>query len=216
MLLLHGKHGYQQRRGITGRMSNRLAVFGAAALIAGAGVASALIAPATAQAEGAISGWQCAQFARLFSGIEIFGDAYTWWRQAVGKYARGQSPEVGAVLVFKPHGAMKLGHVAVVSQVVTDRLIQVTHANWSRIDGARGQVEKDVMVADVSDAGDWSQVKVWNNPTKDMGTTVYPTFGFVYKSPAQAAASATAKADASDPIARILSTVSGGGDNSPR
>ena len=72
------------------------------------------------------------------------------------------------------------------------------------------------MVADVSDAGDWSQVKVWNNPTKDMGTTVYPTFGFVYKNPAQAAASATAKVDASDPIARILSTVSGGGDSSPR
>jgi surface antigen len=139
-----------------------------------------VFAPSVAQAEGAISGWQCAQFARLFSGIEIFGDAYTWWRQAMGKYARGQSPEIGAVLVFKPHGAMKLGHVAVVSQVVTDRLIQVTHANWSRIDGARGQVEKDVMVADVSDAGDWSQVKVWYNPIHDLGTTVYPTYGFIY------------------------------------
>ena len=121
-------------------MASKLTIIAAAALIAGAGLMSATVSPSVARAESVSNGWQCAQFARLFSGIEIFGDAYTWWQKAVGKYSRGQSPDVGAVLVFRPHGGMKLGHVAVVSQVVTDRVIQVTHANWSRIDGSRGQV----------------------------------------------------------------------------
>ncbi len=127
------------------------------------------------------TGWQCAQFARLFTGIQIFGDAWTWWSQAAGKYARGAAPKAGSVLVFRPYGAMRLGHVAVVSQVLTDRIIQVTHANWSLLGGKRGQVEKDVTVVDVSPGGDWSQVKVWYDPKGDLGTTVYPTYGFVYK-----------------------------------
>ncbi len=126
-------------------------------------------------------GWQCAQFARLFTGIQIFGDAGTWWEKAVGKYARGFSPQAGSVLVFRPYGPMTRGHVAVVSQVLTDRIIQVTHANWSLINGRRGQVEKDVTVVDVSARGDWSQVKVWYDPSNNLGTTVYPTYGFIYK-----------------------------------
>jgi surface antigen len=76
---------------------------------------------------------------------------------------------------------MNLGHVAFVSQVLTDRVIQVTHANWSIIDGGRGQIEKDVTVVDVSPAGDWSQVKVWYDPIRDLGSTVYPTHGFIYQ-----------------------------------
>jgi len=127
------------------------------------------------------SGWQCAEFARMFSGIQLFGDARTWWAQALGKYARGFTPESGSVLVFKPYGPMTRGHVAVVSEVLTERIIQVTHANWSPIAGRRGKVEKDVTVVDVSKAGDWSQVKVFYDPTGDLGTTVYPTYGFVYK-----------------------------------
>src|SRR5436189_6177412 len=73
--------------------------------------------------------WQCVPFARLISGIQIFGDAYTWWQQAVGKYDTGFTPKAGAVLCFKPTQRMRLGHVAVVSQVLTDRLGQITHAN---------------------------------------------------------------------------------------
>ena len=124
--------------------------------------------------------WQCVPFARLLSGIQIFGDAWTWWRQAAGKYETGFSPKSGAVLCFKPVGAMRLGHVAVVSQVLTDRVIQITHANWSLMNGSRGQVEKDVTVVDVSAEGDWSAVKVWYDPIRDLGTTVYPTYGFIY------------------------------------
>jgi surface antigen len=125
--------------------------------------------------------WQCVPFARLASGIQIFGDAWTWWRQAAGRYATGATPKAGAVLCFKPQGKMRLGHVAVVSQVITERVIQISHANWSRIGGTRGQIEKDVTVIDVSPAGDWTQVKVWYDPVRDLGGTVYPTHGFIYQ-----------------------------------
>ncbi len=126
--------------------------------------------------------WQCAPFARLVSGISLYGDAWTWWDQASGKYERGETPQAGAVLAFRPYASMKKGHVAVVTQVLTDRIIQVTHANWSPISGQRGQVEKDVTVVDVSEAGDWSRVKVWYDPVGDVGTTVYPVYGFIYQS----------------------------------
>ena len=125
--------------------------------------------------------WQCVPFARLISGVQIYGDAWTWWRQAVGKYETGFSPKAGAVLCFKPTGKMRLGHVAVVSQVLTARVIPITHANWSRIGGTRGQIEKDVTVIDVSPAGDWSQVKVWYDPVRDLGSSTYPTHGFIYQ-----------------------------------
>ena len=75
---------------------------------------------------------------------------------------------------------MRLGHVAVVSQVLTDRVIQITHANWSPIEGSRGKVEQDVTIIDVSTAGDWSQVKVWYDPNRDLGGSTYATHGFIY------------------------------------
>jgi len=125
--------------------------------------------------------WQCVPFARLASGIQIFGDAWTWWRQAAGRYETGFQPKAGAVLCFKPYGKMKLGHVAVVNQVITERVIQISHANWSRIDGTRGQIEQDVTVIDVSPQGDWSSVKVWYDPVRDLGGSTYPTYGFIYQ-----------------------------------
>ena len=138
--------------------------------------------------------WQCVPFARLVSGIQIFGDAWTWWSQAAGKYQTGYVPKAGAVLCFRPNGKMRLGHVAVVSQVLTDRVIQITHANWSLIDGDRGHVEQNVTVVDVSPGGDWSQVKVWNDPSHNLGTTVYPTYGFIYQDAATAASAKIAAA----------------------
>ena len=126
--------------------------------------------------------WQCVTFARMFSGIEIFGDAHTWWSQAQSRFQTGQRPQTGAVLAFQPNGRMSRGHVAVVSEILTDRVIRVTHANWG---GSRGKVEENVTVVDVSGANDWSAVKVWYNPIDDLGTTVYPTHGFIYKAPVQ-------------------------------
>jgi surface antigen len=118
----------------------------------------------------------------MITHIQIFGDAWTWWSKATGHYAKGKSPEAGAVLVFKPSHHMRRGHVAVVEQVLTDRIIQISHANWSPIDGSRGKIEQEVTVLDVSPRNDWTQVKVWYNPIGDMGTSVYPTYGFIYQS----------------------------------
>lgn len=142
-----------------------------------AAAAAIAFTPAGASAD---TYWQCVPFARLISGIQIFGDAWTWWKQAAGKYETGFTPRAGAVLCFKPTARMRLGHVAVVSQVLTDRVVQITHANWSPIEGSRGKVEKDVTVIDVSPAGDWSQVKVWYDPNRDLGGSTYATHGFIY------------------------------------
>jgi surface antigen len=157
--------------------------------------------------------WQCVPFARLVSGIQIFGDAWTWWSQAAGKYQTGFVPKAGAVLCFRPTGRMRLGHVAVVSQVLTDRVIQITHANWSLIDGSRGQVERNVTVVDVSPQGDWSEVKVWNDPSRNLGTTTYPTYGFIYGDAATAtsakiaAASGAALAMAQSAASQVVAAV---------
>jgi surface antigen len=154
-------------------MSKRLT---AAVVAATLGFSVLGFAPSTAKADEPY--WQCVTFARMFSGINIFGDAWTWWNQAVSRFRTGDAPETGSVLVFRPEGRMTRGHVAVVSDILTDRVIRVTHANWG---GSRGRVEENVTVVDVSASGDWSQVKVWYNPIHDLGTTVYPTYGFIYK-----------------------------------
>jgi CHAP domain len=133
-------------------------------------------APAAALNEGL----QCVPYARALSGVTIFGDAHTWWGQAEGKYARGNAPRVGAVLAFQPHGNMRLGHVAAVRELVDDRTIMISHANWSTIGGVRGHIEEDVRAVDVSEANDWSQVRVWYTPNAAMGGTAWPTHGFIY------------------------------------
>ena len=123
---------------------------------------------------------QCVPYARAVSGIQIFGDAHTWWDQAQGRYARGYRPKVGAVMAFKPYGKMELGHVAEVSRIIDSRTVLLRHANWSLINGTRGQIENDVEAVDVSEANDWSQVRVWFDPIQDLGTTHWPVQGFIY------------------------------------
>ena len=120
--------------------------------------------------------WQCAPYAREISKIDIHGDAGTWWGQAAGRYERGTSPRVGAVVAFAPTSRMRVGHVAMVSKIVGAREVLLTHANWSR----RGGIETDVRAVDVSAAGDWSQVRVWYAPQGGLGTSSYPVDGFIY------------------------------------
>lgn len=120
--------------------------------------------------------WQCAPFARAVSGIELYGNAHTWWGQAAGRYARGNRPVEGAVMSFAATQKMRLGHVAMVSKVLSERQVLLTHANWSR----RGGVEKNVIAVDVSEAGDWSRVKVWFASNNGLGTSTYPVNGFIY------------------------------------
>jgi len=119
---------------------------------------------------------QCVPYARIVSGVNIRGDALTWWDQAADHYERGRAPRLGAVLAFRPAGPMTLGHVAVVSKVLSDRRLLIRHANWS----VPGAIEEDVPVIDVSEEGDWSQVRVWHSPTQKMGARTNPTFGFIY------------------------------------
>ena len=123
---------------------------------------------------------QCVPYARQLTGIRIFGDAHTWWGQAEGRYARGQKPRVGAVMAFQPNGNSRLGHVAAVSKVIDSRTVLVSHANWSPINGRRGQIEDNVRVIDVSPDNDWSAVRVWYGPSQGLGSTHWPLAGFIY------------------------------------
>ena len=148
--------------------------------------------------------WQCAPFARLASGIQIFGNAGTWWDQADGRYERGNTPEPGAVLVFKATGRMRYGHVAMVSEVVDARTVKVTHANWSPINGSRGQVEENVEVVDVSPNNDWSDVRVWYAPVADLGTGSHPTYGFVYPDAGAMQIAAASRTSAAAPMIRAI------------
>lgn len=137
---------------------------------------------------------ECVPFARAASGIQIYGDAWTWWDQARGRYTRGQAPRVGAVLAFARSDKLRLGHVAVVSRIVEDRVVMVTHANWSRVGGKRGHAERDVTLFDVSLAGDWSLVKVWYRDQEGLGGSVYPAHGFIYGTPDRSAPPGVRKA----------------------
>jgi hypothetical protein len=38
---------------------------------------------------------QCVPYARQVSGIDLRGDAWTWWGNAAGRYERGKKPAAG-------------------------------------------------------------------------------------------------------------------------
>jgi surface antigen len=141
--------------------------------LSGALCLAASLIPATASASRYL---QCVPFAREMSGVDIRGNAKTWWSQAAGRYERGQQPREGAVLTLPGSGRMYNGHVAMVSKVLGDREVLLTHANWSR----RGGIERNVRAIDVSEKGDWSRVKIWFAQNRDFGTTSYPAYGFIY------------------------------------
>jgi hypothetical protein len=128
-----------------------------------------------ARGERGLHGGNCVAYARAVTGIRIDGDAGSWWHHAEGRYQRGQNPVPGAVLVFKPHGRMWHGHVAVVSRILGSREILVDQANW-----IRGRVSTAMAVIDVSPANDWTMVKV---RSQRGGVRANPTFGFVYPDP---------------------------------
>jgi surface antigen len=169
------------------RCSRLLAVFGLASLLAALPALEAAATSAQRQTSRQVAtaarsvnpGLQCVPFARQVSGIDITGNAHTWWHQAAGRYQRGQQPEVGAVLVFRASGGMRLGHVSVVSQVVGPRHILVDHANWPGPGFPKGRVARGVSMIDVSDANDWTSVRVEIHGHRDGFGRHYATFGFV-------------------------------------
>lgn len=114
----------------------------------------------------------CVPFARTASGVQIRGNANTWWPQAAGVYDRSKAPHVGAVMAFAATRGMPMGHVAVVSGIVSDREITIDHANWER-----NKVSLGMSVIDISDKNDWSRVRVESNP--GQYGKVYPINGFI-------------------------------------
>ncbi len=120
-------------------------------------------------------GISCVPYAREESGINVPGNAWEWWDNAAGTYARGQVPQAGAVLTFRSNARMRLGHVAVVQRVINSREIEVDQANW----GSGGRISHDVPVVDVSEENDWTAVRVGLGESGDFGS-VYPTYGFIY------------------------------------
>lgn len=123
---------------------------------------------------------ECVPYARAVSGVELRGDAWTWWQAAEGRYRRGTAPAPGAVLVFGRTDHLPRGHLAVVTAVIGRREIRIAHANW-----VRGRITEDVPAIDVSAANDWSSVRVFNVEAAAYGQP-YPTEGFIYRAPAVA------------------------------
>ncbi|MEX0302947.1 MAG: CHAP domain-containing protein [Leisingera sp.] len=117
----------------------------------------------------------CVPFARNASGIEIYGNAKTWWSQAKDQFSRGQEPQPGAVMAFSATRSNPLGHVAVVSKVEDTRRIEVNHANWHR-----NKISLGMAVIDVSEDNDWSAVRLESNP--GAFGRVYPITGFILPS----------------------------------
>jgi surface antigen len=143
------------------------------AIIASMIVALCALTVTPATARGVL---QCVPYARQVSGIQLHGNANTWWQQADGHYDRGHEPRVGAVLSFSSSRAMPVGHVAMVSKIVGNREVLLTHANWSY----RGGIERNVRAIDVSPNNDWTDVRVWYAPIGDLGLRSNPANGFIY------------------------------------
>jgi hypothetical protein len=125
----------------------------------------------------------CVPFARERSGIALYGDAYTWWGQARGRYDQDDKPSEGSVMILGGYGGPKRGHVAVVTRVVSAREIRVDHANWLN----DGRLYLNTPVIDVSPDNDWTQVRVWNTRDGHLGGTTYAVMGFI--APARVAGS---------------------------
>lgn len=119
---------------------------------------------------------QCVPFARNASGVQIYGNANTWWRQAEGRYPRSSVPAPGSVLVVRGYNTSARGHVAVVRRIESERIIIIDQANW--LNG--GEVSVGVPVMDVSPNNDWSEIRVWHIPGDHWGGRVYGVQGFIH------------------------------------
>ncbi|MEO8302154.1 MAG: CHAP domain-containing protein [Rhizomicrobium sp.] len=119
----------------------------------------------------------CVEYARMRSGLAVFGDAKHWWARAKNLYARLPHPVEEAVMVFSGSKRLKRGHVAVVTEIVSPRQIIVDQANWQN----KGEIDHATPVLDVSAKNDWSKVRVWDIPSGTFGRRVYAISGFIAK-----------------------------------
>ena len=119
----------------------------------------------------------CVEYARMRSGLAVFGDAKHWWERAKNLYARLPHPVEEAVMVFSGSKRLKRGHVAVVTDIVSPRQIIVDQANWQN----KGEIDHATPVLDVSAKNDWSKVRVWDIRSGTFGSHVYAISGFIAK-----------------------------------
>lgn len=122
---------------------------------------------------------QCVPYARQVSGIQIRGDAHTWWDKAAPDYDRGHTPRPGAVLVLARTPKMTSGHLAVVKDIVSPRQINVTHSNWGSDRSTRRVIYDSMRVEDISARNDWTSVRFWNIDKNVFGFP-YAAKGFIY------------------------------------
>jgi hypothetical protein len=180
-------------RGVGLRGCAWAAAIAALLALAGCGGSAGRSYPGSVGDVAASGGLECVPYARQVSGIDIRGDAWTWWSEAAGRYQRGEAPEAGAVLVMQATRVMRRGHLAVVEAVTAPREIRVTQANWGYDRKTRGRVETGTPVIDVSEDNSWSAVRVWNRQTQAYGR-VNPTYGFIYPRPESLISAKTATA----------------------
>lgn len=126
---------------------------------------------------------QCVPYARELSNIQIRGNAWTWWGQAEGRYPRSGRPKTGSVMVLKRKNSNSLGHVAYVEEVIDNRTVVVSHANWLN----QGRLHNHAPVIDVSEANDWSAVRFWNTEGGHFGGNTYRPYGFIHQNQTVAA-----------------------------
>ena len=160
-------------------------LFAAALMLAGCGLgprdisdlSGAGLAPGVSPRMVAAGGFlQCVPYARRLTGLEIRGDAWTWWQTAASRFERDSRPAIGSILVLRKTGRLRYGHLSVVTGLVSNREILVEHANWLN----RGRIHKDIPVRDVSPNNDWSAVRVWYVPGQTLGARTYPAHGFIH------------------------------------
>lgn len=135
----------------------------------------------------------CVEYARLRSGLQIFGDAGTWWEHAKNAYLEITQPVANAVMVFGRDRRIRRGHVAVVAEIVSPRIVRVDQANWQN----HGEIDRYMPVLDVSAKNDWSKVRVWDTGSSHWGARVYAIKGFIARTVVageQASAAATSLA----------------------
>jgi surface antigen len=121
----------------------------------------------------------CVPYARAISGVNLRGDADTWWNQAAGRYARDNRPQLGSVLTLQPGSRLRSGHVAVVTGIDGPRDIRVSHANWGWNNKTRGKIYENMPARDVSPNNDWSQIR-FRHPEVNGYGRVYSALGFIH------------------------------------
>ncbi|MGB0695637.1 MAG: CHAP domain-containing protein [Rhodospirillaceae bacterium] len=121
----------------------------------------------------------CVPYARFVSGIQLRGDAHTWWASAAGKYKRDSKPALGSILSMPKTSRLSRGHIAVVTAIEGPRRIKVSHANWGWNRATRGKIYEHMPVLDVSENNDWSKVRLMHPATNAFGRP-YKADGFIH------------------------------------